>query len=133
MSIAYSISAIADGASSFYRRRAFLPEIADTARMEHETWRHRLNAALKARNISMRQASIRAGAGDGYVQSVLVGGKDPTIDKLRAVCDAVPVSLAYILFGHDITAEDEAIVASLHAGPEVRDAVLTIIRMRPSS
>lgn len=99
--------------------------------MGTDTWRERLEAALKEKKLSKRAASLRAGKGDGYVHSILAEGKDPTIDNLKDVCDAVGVSMAFILHGFDMTPEDERILAAMHEGVERRDAVLTLLGAKP--
>jgi transcriptional regulator with XRE-family HTH domain len=101
---------------------------ADTMRMQNDDWRFRLKAALDERDLSMREVSLRAGLAPGYVASLLgKEHKDPTISNLSAVCDAVGVSLPHVLYGFDITPEDQKIVAAMHESPSKRDAVITLI------
>ena len=126
----YTISAIEDGASVFYKGRALLSAIADTDAMDTEAWRSRLRETLIMKNLSKREVSLAAGAGAGYLHGILDEGKDPTIHKLAAVCSAIPVSLTYILYGFEISPEDEAILSAMHNAPEKRDAVLTLLRQR---
>lgn len=122
-----TISALEDTSSSFYRGRAFLPAFADTARMENSDWRGRLASVIQDKKLSKRSVSLKSGNGAGYVHSILAEGKEPTVDKLRQVCEAIPVSMAYILYGFDVTPEDEKIIAQLHESPETRGAVLTLL------
>jgi len=96
--------------------------------MQNELWRERLSQALKDRGLSMRDVSLRAGLAAGYVASLLgKEQKDPTISNLAAVCDAVGVSLPFVLYGYEITPEDQEIVAAMHENPVKRDAVITLI------
>jgi len=95
--------------------------------METDAWRDRLRAVVEDRGLSKRGISLRAGLGQGYLHSILTEGKDPTIQNLTDVCAAIPVSMAYILYGFDVTPEDEAIIAAMHESPAKRDAVLTLI------
>ncbi len=69
--------------------------------MSGNQWRDRLRQAIKASGKSMREVSLAAGAAAGYVHGMLEADKDPTIDKLLAVCDAVPVSAIFVLYGVD--------------------------------
>lgn len=96
--------------------------------MENTGWRGRLAAHLSDAKLSKRKVSLDSGNGPGYVHSILSEGKDPTIENLMAVCSAAGVSLSYILYGFDLTPEDEAIIAAMHESPEKRDAVLTLLR-----
>lgn len=74
-------------------------------------WRQRLGAALDEKRISMRQASLDAGFAAGYVQSILgPDQKDPGISSLFAICDAAGISPLHVLYGFDVTPEDERIV-----------------------
>jgi len=125
-----TISSLADTASAFYRGRAPITAFADNPAMSDEAWRERLRAGLAASGKSMRAVSLATGNGQGYVSSILTEGKDPTIENLMAVCDAIPVSLAYVLYGFDITPEDADLLAAMKESPETRDAVLTLLRSR---
>lgn len=98
--------------------------------MENTAWRIRLEAAIEAAGKSKRAVSIASKLGPGYVHSILREGKDPTIEKLMAVCDAIPVSLAHVLYGFDITPEDADLLAAMKESQETRSAVLTLIRSR---
>lgn len=125
-----TISSIADRASAFYRGRAFSSSIEDNAAMQNDDWRARLTATLKEKNLSKREVSLNSGNGQGYVHSILSEGKEPTIKNLEAVCAALNVSLSYILYGFDVTPEDEGILAAMHESPEKRDAVITLLGQR---
>lgn len=101
--------------------------------MDTITWRTRLEAALKERGLSKRAVSLESGNGPGYVHSILTEGKEPTVEKLSSVCRAAGVTLPYILYGYDISREDEAIIEALHESPEKRDAVLTLLGRRSAN
>lgn len=62
-------------------------------------WRARLLAAVEASGMSKRALSLAAGAGTGYVHSILVEGKDPTIGKLAAICAVLELSLDDLVRG----------------------------------
>jgi hypothetical protein len=95
--------------------------------MSDADWKSRLEGAIKASGKSKRAISLASGNNPGYVHSILAEGKDPTITNLIAVCDAVPVSLVYILHGHDVTPEDSEILELLHRHPEKRAAIQSLI------
>lgn len=95
--------------------------------MNMNGWRDRLRSALADRNLSKRKVSIASGNGPGYVHSILDEGKDPGIENLAAVCTAAEISLAFVLYGFEVTPEDESIIAAMHESPEKRAAVLTLI------
>lgn len=96
--------------------------------MADQAWRERLGDALKVSGKSKRAVSLSSGNGPGYVHSILVEGKDPTIENLMAVCQAIPVSLAYVLYGFDITPEDADLLAAMKESEATRAAVLTLLR-----
>lgn len=95
--------------------------------MDKEDWRQRLSAAIESSGKSKRSISQTSGNGPGYLHSILSEGKDPTITKLLAVCDAIPVSALLILFGHDVTPADAHILDLLHQNPSKRDAIQQLI------
>lgn len=98
--------------------------------MADDAWRERLQKAVTESGKSKRSISLASGNGQGYLHSILAEDKDPTIENLMSVCDAIPVSLAYILYGFEITPEDTDLLAALKESPETRDAVLTLIRAK---
>lgn len=100
--------------------------------MSEETWRDRLAAAIEKNGKTKRGVSLAAGLNPGYVHSLLVEGKDPTIDNLIAVCEKAGVALSYVMYGFEITAEAEEILRELAAAaPDQRKAMLTLLR-KPS-
>ena len=76
---------------------------------------------------SKRAISLDSGNSPGYVHSILTEGKEPKISSLIDVCNAIPVSIIYILHGHDVTPEDSEILELLHRHPEKRAAILNLI------
>lgn len=128
LSIAATISSIEDKSSILYEGRAWVSEIADIPGMEAGGWRDRLAAALKRSGKSKRSVSLKANLGPGYVHSILVEGKDPTIDNLASVCREIGVSLSYVLYGVEMTPETEAIVRELERGsPARRESFLQLL------
>lgn len=100
----------------------------DIPRMTNQAWRQRLEAAIERAGKSKREVSLAAGKGAGYVHSILSEGKDPTIDNLTAVCDAVPVSVFHVLLGADMSPDDVEILQAIQENPSVRAGILSILR-----
>lgn len=96
-------------------------------------WRQRLAAALEQKGMSKRRASLDSGNGPGYVHGILNEGKDPTIDKLTSLCETLGVSATYILYGIDVTPEDEKILTPLKDNPDAREGIISILQSRLAS
>lgn len=110
-----------------------MSEISDTQGMEQETWRDRLAGAIKRSGKSMRAISLATGRGPGYVHSILKDDKDPTIDHLIEVCEQVGVSLSYLIYGFDVSGENEKILHLLQgASPLRRKGILQILEDEPA-
>ena len=77
----------------------------------------------------MRSASLAAGMGPGYVFSILSENKDPTIENLVKICEAIGVPLTKVIFADGASAEREELLA-LFAGanPATRRGILEILR-----
>lgn len=95
--------------------------------MKDDAWRTRLAGAIQDSGKSARAVSMAAGAGPGYVHSILKEGKDPTVEKLMAVCAAIPVSVIYVLYGVEAAPADVAILKALQENPAARDGILAIL------
>ena len=101
--------------------------------MKSASWRERLAAAIAESGMSKRAVSLAANAGPGYIHSILAEGKDPTVEKLMAVCVAIKVSPTFILYGVDVNPEDAELLAAMKEDPATRDAVLSLLRHRKAS
>ena len=91
--------------------------------------RERLKSALEDAGVSMRAASIAAGFGPGYVHSI-IDGTEPTVTRLATVCEVNGISLAYVLFGFDITPETERLLSLMEDDQKARDGILTLLERR---
>lgn len=128
------LSSLEDMSSVHYKGRALVSEIADIARMKQESWRSRLAAAIEASGKSRRSISLAAGMAPGYLHSILVEGKDPTISNLLKVCEETGVSMSYILYGYEISGEVEEILDLLQSSsPRAREGLLQILRDQRAS
>jgi transcriptional regulator with XRE-family HTH domain len=92
-----------------------------------ETWRDRIETLLADRNLSMRSVSMRAGLGENYLVGIMREGKDPSIERIIKVADALNVSLAWLLYGMEIGPEEEKLLRLFARLPEKqRRAILDL-------
>lgn len=120
------ISAIADAVNIRYKGRDYFFESAHVAAMA-DKWRERLQMALDATGMSMRDISLKAKCSPGYVHGILKDGKEPTIDRLLRVADVLGISKQWLLFGYVLDKETEEIITKLAAlSPRERRAFLTL-------
>jgi len=96
--------------------------------MKNDEWKIRLIAAIKSSGKTNRAISLAAGFGPGYLHSILTEGKDPTVERLLAICDEVPVSGIHILYGVDVNPDDIEILRALKDRPESRAGILSLIK-----
>ncbi len=96
--------------------------------MADSQWRIRLKEALEKSGKSKRAVSLASGNGPGYMHSVLNEGKDPTVENLMGICDAIGVSTVYILHGIDVRPEETELLEKLRANPERRKAILALLK-----
>lgn len=89
--------------------------------------RERLENLLEKADISMRAASQKAGLTPGYLYSILKEGREPTVANLTKICQANNFSLAYLLFGFEISPATEKLIELIESSPERRDAVLALL------
>ncbi|WP_444668388.1 hypothetical protein [Cereibacter changlensis] len=99
------------------------------SRMQEEQWRIRLLEEVQKSKRSMRSISLAAKCGPNYLHGILKEGKDPTVGYLSAICREMGLSVAYVLYGVNITPEKEGILAMLdRADPESREIALAILK-----
>lgn len=58
----------------------------------------------------MREISKEAGCGAGYLHDILKAGKDPTIERLMRIADALDVSLSWLLYDIEMSKQDEELL-----------------------
>ncbi|MXU66777.1 helix-turn-helix domain-containing protein [Oceanomicrobium pacificus] len=66
---------------------------------ESEAWRTRLASAIHLKGVKVTHLSTDLGLHRDYISNVLSGKAKPSMDRVRAICDALDVSLAYVLDG----------------------------------
>lgn len=72
-----------------------------------DEWKDRLESAILDCGKSMREISLAAKLGPGYVHSILGEGKEPTVTNLLKICRAADISVYRILTGFEIKPKDE--------------------------
>lgn len=65
-----------------------------------EKWRERLKAALEAKGLTMKAASVQAGLNEAYVSEVL-RGNEPKAKQLISLAEKLGLSLDEVLLGRD--------------------------------
>lgn len=124
------LPSLEDTVNALYKGRANKSRKAQVTAMEETAWRTRLQEKIDATGRSMRSVSIKAGVGENYVHSILKEMKEPTIGNLSSVCRELGVSVSYILYGVDITPENERLIKLItDADPERREIALKVLRM----
>lgn len=102
---------------------------------DDNAWRERLTAAIQASGKTMRAISLEAGMGAGYVHSILTkkDPKDPTVPNLIKVCDVLGVTLYRILYGFDLTPENQEILRLWAASDQEDQKALSRLLRRNTS
>lgn len=128
------ISANADTSSVLAKGRAICRAITDiedmsgqAGKLDLEAVRARLSSAVDASGMSMRQVSLRSNNAAGYVHAIINDGKEPRLTNLAAVCDALNVSLLWVLYGIDASPETEEILRRLEQNPTKRASILGLL------
>jgi transcriptional regulator with XRE-family HTH domain len=92
------------------------------------TWRHRLIAAIDADERSERTIALQSGFSHSYLHSLIQLGRTPSYDSLRALCDTLGVSMAYIAEGIKVTPEAEQLARTIaELSEDQRALVLAMI------
>ena len=93
-----------------------------------EDWRVRLAQKIEESGKSMRAISIASGRAAGYVFSIMKEKKNPRAEALAEICAEAGTSVSYVLYGIDISAEEEFLKLFSQASPDMRAAILTLLR-----
>ena len=67
------------------------------SRAESRDFRSNISSRLSSLNLSMREVSLKAGLGTGYLHGVISEGKDPTIQNLQKIAMVLGVSVGWLL------------------------------------
>lgn len=88
--------------------------------------RQRLDGEIKRQRRSMTDVSVNAGLSKGYVRNVIARGQVPTVDKLHLICEALEISVPWLLYGQAIPADAEAVFDLLEKDPKKFYALLEL-------
>lgn len=103
----------------------------DIMTMENNDWRVRLAQKIEESGKSMRAISIAIGRAAGYVFSIMKEGKTPNAETLAKICAEIGTSVSYVLYGLDLTPEDEEfIILFSKASPAERAVILALLRSK---
>lgn len=95
--------------------------------MKNGEWRYRLAEALASSGKSKRAVSLESGNGPGYMHSILSEGKEPTVQNLIDVCNAIGVSPVYILHGFEASPDEAELLRLIQNNPSKRDAIISLL------
>lgn len=125
------ISIILDTSIFQNKGRAHISNLMDNRSMngtyDTNAMRKRLLLLLEQSGLSMREASKRGDTTPGYLHSVLKDGAEPTVQKLAKICEANGFSLAFVLFGFEISPETERLMTLMEQDTRARDGILALL------
>lgn len=99
--------------------------------MPDRTWRQRLQQAVDRDGRSLRAISLAAGLPETALWEVLNTDKVPGIDRLQAICEALKVSISYILEGIELSPESERLLKAFSRMSKAeREAFLQFLDQR---
>lgn len=76
----------------------------------------------------MRSLGLRSNLSATAVHGIEKLGRDPGTETLAAICKTLNVSMAYIMFGLDVTPETEEILLLLQEKPAKHQAMISLLR-----
>ncbi|CAI9416912.1 hypothetical protein ANOBCDAF_03842 [Pleomorphomonas sp. T1.2MG-36] len=62
-----------------------------------QTWKSRLELLMRQKGFNMKSLSLKAELGETYVRDILKRGRDPGVEKMRALADVLGVRLNEIM------------------------------------
>lgn len=90
-------------------------------------WQDRLILAIDERRerdgLTDRGLSVKADLGANFVEQLRKGGRIPRVETLQKLAAFLDISLHYILFGQEITAEEEDLLLALRQLDEADKAI----------
>ena len=75
-----------------------------------DAWRERLAEAIRQSGKSERAISLAINRAAGYVHGILKENKEPGIDSFSALADELGVSLAWLLYGAEMSGNSEKLL-----------------------
>ena len=93
------------------------------------TWRLRIRDALEQSGKSMREVSLAAQCGPGYLFDILESGKEPTVERLLRIANVLEISVSSLLYGIQMGKEEEELLELYSTlTPSQRRAFLNLAR-----
>lgn len=83
-----------------------------------EDWRDRVRGLLELRDMSMKDASLKANQGETWVRDILKRSREPGVDGFSALATVLGTSVAYLLEARTDAAPPVPIVGYVGAGLE---------------
>lgn len=101
-------------------------KFAHILRMGTNEWKDRLRNAVEDSGKSRRSISTAAGCSPGYLSEVLSEeGPEPTFRNLLAIVDQLSVSLSYIVYGYELSVDEERLLRMFaQLTPDQKDVFL---------
>ena len=62
-----------------------------------QTWKSRLEILMREKGFNMKSLSLKAGLGETYVRDILKRGREPGVEKMRALAEVLGVRLNEIM------------------------------------
>jgi transcriptional regulator with XRE-family HTH domain len=87
-----------------------ITNVDDVESVMIEGWRQRLQQAFDAKGESMRAVSLKAGVSHGYLYTILIDGREPTITNMAKLAGALDVTLSWLLYGYDMGPQEEQLL-----------------------
>jgi len=91
-------------------------------------WKVRLLEIIEKSGRTQKDISVEAGLGRAYLYGVCREGKEPSVENFLAICKALNVSPAFVLFGWNITEKQQELLRLLGSSDDKTEAVLTLLR-----
>lgn len=98
------------------------------SKFDIEAMRSRIEQELDRQRRSRTEVSLASGNSKGYLTNILSRGQVPTVDRLQAICDALGVSMAYIMYGVDIPPDSNEVFDLMKRDPEKFRALVALLR-----
>ena len=93
-----------------------------------EKMRARLDGEIKRQRRSMTEVSLAAGLSKSYVRNIISRDQVPTVDKLHSICEALGISIPWLLYGINLPADSSAIFDLLENDPKKFYALLELAK-----
>ncbi|MBU2943151.1 helix-turn-helix transcriptional regulator [Shimia thalassica] len=99
-----------------------------SANYDPNAMRERLQKALDDKRMSMRKASLDSGLSETALHGIIKLGRDPGTMNLVKICDTLGISVAWVMYGYDVSIENDEILQLLQKNPSKQEAILALLR-----